>query len=507
MSLRARRRPLMALPFSPLALGPLAVAVALAVGLSAAPRAQVTALDAFSGVRFQAPVELAVAPGQPERAYVVEQGAGSGRARVVTLVPGDAAATVFVDLDDRVRAGGERGLLGLAFHPDYEANGRVFVHYTARPDGRSVVSELARASGDALTADPASERVLLEVAQPFSNHNGGKIAFGPDGHLHIALGDGGAGDDPVDAGQRLDTPLGALLRIDVDSVPEGEAYGIPADNPFANTDGPERREIYAYGLRNPWKFSFDSATGDLWLGDVGQGLWEEINVIRSGGNYGWRPVEGPVCNPSFGACDLSAFDAPVFSYPHNGSLQGGFSISGGFVYRGSDVAGLAGRYLYADFVQPRLWALDYDAASGEASSQLLSSSIPNIAAINEGPGGEAFVISYGGTIYRLEGAVVASEGSAPEAGAPEAGLRIALAGPNPSGGATALRVSGAGAAPLRVTAFDALGRRLGVLHDGPAPRSGRIALDPAALGVGAGVVLVVAETPGARASVRITVGR
>jgi hypothetical protein len=407
-----------------------------------------------------------------------------------------------LDIDARVRAGGERGLLGLAFHPQYEDNGRVFVSYTAQPSGRSVISEFRRSSANPLTADPGSESVILEVDQPFSNHNGGKIAFGPDGYLYIALGDGGSAGDPLNSGQDLTTLLGSILRIDVDDVPAGETYGIPADNPFASTDGPERREIYAYGLRNTWKFSFDSENGDLWAGDVGQNAWEEIDLIEAGGNYGWRPVEGPECYVS--GCDLGAYEPPVFSYPHTTGQQGGFSITGGIVYRGTDVAGLQGQYLYADFVLPRLWALELD-ASGVATSRLLSTDVRSIAAINEGPGREAFVLTYGGTIFRLEGSVVSTEGGSPEA---SGALRVRLDGPNPTAGPTALRLAGLpDGAPVWVTVFDAIGRTLGVLHDGPAPPSGRVGLDPDALGVASGVVLVVVETPEARAAVRVTVGR
>ncbi len=260
---------------------------------------EVTVEDAFPGVTFTTPVGVVLAPEQAGRAYVVEQGRSGAPSRVLTLEPGDAAPTVFLDLSDRTLAGGEAGLLGLAFHPDYAQNGRLFVSYTAPSASAALVSrvsEFSRSTTNLFQADAASERVLLEVDQPAQNHNAGKIAFGPDGTLFIALGDGGGANDPFGNGQDPTTLLGALLRIAVDDVPEGQPYRIPDDNPFAATDGPERPEIYATGLRNPWKFSITSG-GEIWLGDVGQASWEEIDVIEAGGNYGWSEVEGPACFP------------------------------------------------------------------------------------------------------------------------------------------------------------------------------------------------------------------
>ncbi len=475
-----------------LLLRPLALAAALL--LTSSPEAQVTTVDAFPGVTFDSPIELGMAPGQPDRVYVVEQGA-SGRARIMTLKVGDSASTVFLDIDDRVRAGGEQGLLGLAFHPDYATNGRLFVHYTGS-DGRTVVSEFSRDGADPLAADPASERVLLEESQPFGNHNGGKIAFGPDGRLYIGLGDGGSSNDPRGNGQDTSTLLGAVLRIDVDDVPSGADYGIPSDNPFASGGGAP--EIYAYGIRNPWKFSFDAETGDLWLGDVGQGRWEEINRIRRGGNYGWVRTEGPDCYRS--TCDLSDYEAPVFSYPHDNSDQGGFSITGGFVYRGSDVAGLAGAYLYADFVRPRLWALTATATPGSGdTATLLSSSINGIASVNEGPGREAYVVTYGGTILRLAGSSTASTPGA------SGGALLRVDGPNPVRESTALVLGASGGESVLVRVFDARGREVAVLHSGPVSIETRLSLDAQALGLASGVVFVLAETLTVRQSIRLVV--
>lgn len=473
------------------------VAFCACIALATPASAQITFTNAFPGVTFNTPVEMAMAPGQPDRVYVVEQGQSSGRARIMTLETGDAAATVFLDIDGLVStAGQEMGFLGLAFHPDYETNGRLFVHYTADGPRRNVIAEYTRDATNPLIADPNSARVILQVNQPFANHNGGKIAFGPDGYLYISIGDGGSGGDPLETGQDPSDLLGNLLRLDVDPVSPKEPYFIPPDNPFVGSTT-AREEVYAYGLRNPWKFSFDSATGDLWLADVGQNQWEEVDLIVSGGNYGWDDVEGPVCFE--GPCDLSAYEAPILTYPHSFTTSGGLSITGGFVYHGTEVAGLDGRYLYADFALPRLWMLTYDPVSGSATSQLLTTSIQSIASINEGPGGEAYVVSYSGTIYILGGVIVADEAG------PEGGFGIEITGPNPVRGETSLALHVPSGEPARVMLFDALGREVAVLHDGPAAADTRLVLDASTLAPG--LYLVHLGTPTQQAVRRLIVTR
>ncbi len=276
------------------------------------------------------PIFAVQAPGDDEL-LVVEQ---VGRVRRT----GDP--DTYLDIRDRVGAGGERGLFAIAFHPAYEANGRVFAHYTDG-GGTSTISEFARAA-DGLTADPTTERVLLTVEQPAANHNGGMIAFGPDGHLWIALGDGGAANDRFGNGQRPDTLLGTLLRIDVDS---GDPYGIPDDNPFADSaDGAP--EVWAYGLRNPWRFSFDD--GNVYVADVGQNAIEEISVVpvdEAGANYGWPVLEGTACFEAPG-CSADGLVLPAVEYTHRET--DGCSVIGGYVYRGSAMPALRGHYLYAD---------------------------------------------------------------------------------------------------------------------------------------------------------------
>ena len=459
--------------------------------MSGAASAQlVTAEDAFPGATFSAPIALVAAPGEPARAYVVEQG---GVVKVATL--GGSASSVFLDVRDRVsyRRGTETGLLGLAFHPGYAANGRLFVNYTAPGDGRGVVvtriSEFRR-GGDG-TAAAASEHVLLEVGQPFDNHNAGTLAFGPDGLLYAALGDGGSGGDPKGNGQNVETLLGALLRIDVDDVPEGAAYGVPADNPFVGRAG--RDEIYAYGLRNPWKFSI-ADDGTIWLGDVGQGTWEEVDRIERGGNYGWGEVEGPECFRD--PCDLGAYDAPVFAYRHGPST--GVSITGGVDLRGTPLAAL-GDYVYGDYVSGRLWALDVSAEP--AATTLLLDSDALVSSIDRGPDGAVYVTDYRGTVSRL----VARGGTAtapPAAG----GAALRLAGPNPFGAATAVEAEAPAGTPLRVVVVDALGREVARLWDGPAPAGAvRLRLDGA--GLAAGVYDVRLASGAGRASVRVVHAR
>jgi glucose/arabinose dehydrogenase len=289
------------------------------------------------------------------RLFVVEQG---GTIRIVR--DGRVATQPFLDVSSLTEGEGERGLLGLAFHPRYERNGRLFVNYTDNA-GDTVVAEYQR-SQDENRAEPDSAQTLLHIDQPFANHNGGNLVFGPDGYLYVGMGDGGSAGDPMGNGQRLDTLLGKLLRIDVDSV-SGDGYAVPADNPFVDRDD-ARPEIWAYGLRNPWRFTFDEQTGTLWIADVGQTELEEIDrtsAARPGLNYGWNVMEGTRCyEPE--SCDKSGFVAPVAVYSH----EDGCSVTGGHVYRGSDFPSLRGGYFFADYCSGKIWALD---AEGEGSQE------------------------------------------------------------------------------------------------------------------------------------------
>ncbi|MCA9025824.1 MAG: PQQ-dependent sugar dehydrogenase [Planctomycetaceae bacterium] len=328
-------------------------------------------------------------------------GDGSGRLFVATqdgtievIKPSDdpQQAKLFLDLRDRVRSfrapgANEEGLLGLAFHPDYEKNGHFYVYYTSsKKDLTSVVSRFTVSKDDPDRALQDSEQVVMEIPQPFHNHNGGSIEFGPDGFLYIGLGDGGSGNDPLQNGLDMSTWLGKVLRIDIDQSEGDRHYGIPADNPFVDTVGAQP-EIYAYGFRNPWRINFDSKTGALWVADVGQDYWEEVNLVTKGGNYGWSDVEGTFpFSDDEGQMPTSPI-GPIWQYDH----LVGKSITGGTVYRGTSVPSLEGVYVYADFVSGKLWGLKYN-----EESQILewNKAIPSekltVLAFGEGEDGEVY---------------------------------------------------------------------------------------------------------------------
>ncbi len=297
---------------------------------------------------------------------------------------------VFADIGDRVEAGpSEAGLLGMTFDPDFASNGLVYLSYTRGAPLTSVLSRFSSHDGG-LSLDAASEEVLLEVPQPYGNHNGGQIAFGPDGYLYFGLGDVGAGGDPHGNGQNTETLLGAMLRLDVGGP---SPYTIPPDNPFAGGGG--RPEIYAYGLRNPWRWSFDRQTGVLWVGDVGQDEWEEIDLVAAGDNLGWNLWEGSHCfTPS--ACRSEGVVMPVAEYSH----EFGCSVTGGYVYHGKAIPGLYGHYLYGDFCSGRIWELD--SGNIQVGPRILLLSGKRIASFAEDRDGELYLLDYAsGGIFRL----------------------------------------------------------------------------------------------------------
>jgi glucose/arabinose dehydrogenase len=346
---------------------------------------------------LSSPIGITHAGDDSGRLYVNQQG---GQIRVIEA-DGSLRAEPFVDISDRLMAGGERGLLGLAFHPAFETNGRLFVHYSRAGDGATVVSEL-RASADRRIADPASERVLLTIADPFPNHNGGQLAFGPDGFLYIGLGDGGSGGDPLGNGQNARALLGKILRIDVDAPPaDGRAYALPPDNPYGPdgiSPGEGLPEIWAIGLRNPWRFSFDRQFGDLYIGDVGQGAWEEIDRqagdSAGGENYGWNVMEGRHCYQD--GCDQTGYVKPIAEYSHSS----GCSVTGGYVYRGQAQPALAGVYVFADYCSGLVFTLQVDEGT-ITPKQVLDSGL-SVSAFGEDEAGELYLADHaGGGIYRV----------------------------------------------------------------------------------------------------------
>jgi glucose/arabinose dehydrogenase len=312
----------------------------------------------------------------------------------IQLIDASGEASLFLDLQDRVNPGGfEEGLLGLALAPDHAASGDFYVYYSATNPRRSVISRFTSSPGG---GDLASEEIILEVEQPFGNHNGGQIAFGPDGYLYIGLGDGGSARDPQGNGQNLETLLGSILRIDVSGG--GPGYTVPPDNPFVG-QGSARGEIWAYGMRNPWRFSFDAATGDLWVGDVGQNAREEIDVVEGGGNYGWNITEGFTCLGGGDSCNTDGLTPPVFDYPNPGE---GCSVTGGFVYRGSAIPEMQGAYVYSDYCSGTIWALRYDGSKVTDQREIAQTGF-SVSSFAQGNDLEIYVLEIAGSggIYRL----------------------------------------------------------------------------------------------------------
>jgi uncharacterized repeat protein (TIGR03806 family) len=373
-----------------------------------APPRQVAGVDIaiereFQNLNFNQPLAMLQAPGDFGRWFVLEK---TGRVAVFDNDPdttGFLPDFIDVSLVTNLNTSSEGGLLGMAFHPDYQNNDLVYLSFT---EGTPMTSVVARfnANPGGQTLDPGSRVDVLRVVQDFTNHNGGQIAFGPDGFLYIGFGDGGSGGDPLSRAQETRNLLGAMLRIDIDS---GTPYGIPNDNPFAgnavcpsdpNSLNNACPEIFAWGLRNPWRFSFDAATGELWLGDVGQNDFEEIDRIELGGNYGWDCREGanPFGSPAASCSTATGLIDPVHEYPRSE----GTSVTGGFVYRGSDIPDLVGSYLFADFGSGRLWRLIDDGAGG-LTDELLDSTGLSIASFGEGNDNEVYLVDIGGRLFRI----------------------------------------------------------------------------------------------------------
>jgi glucose/arabinose dehydrogenase len=329
------------------------------------------------------------------RIFVVEQ---PGRIKI--LGSQSSSPTVFLDITARVLPGGERGLLGLAFHPEFAFNRRFFVNYTRQPDGATVIAEYRTSLANPDVAD-VTETVLLVVPQPFDNHNGGMVEFGPDGFLYIGMGDGGSGNDPGNRGQNVNELLGKILRIDVDTPSPPALYSSPPDNPFAGgTAG--RDEIYALGFRNPFRFSFDRETGALIVGDVGQNAREEVDIVTLGGNFGWRVFEGSLCtglDPA--SCGAAGFIPPIAEYDHTGDRC---SITGGYVYRGTLDTLPRGTYVYGDFCSGEILQLFPVAANG-TQALLLDTSL-NLSSFGEDEAGEILVVGLNGSVFRLVGSAV-----------------------------------------------------------------------------------------------------
>jgi glucose/arabinose dehydrogenase len=363
-------------------------------GTSSAPSGNFKLIDAFPNLSFSRPVDLQHAGDNTNRIFVVEQ---AGEIFVFKNEATVSTKKLFIDLKRKVEdSGNEEGLLGLAFHPNYKTNGYFYVNYTASDPDRTVISRF-KVSSDRDKGDPSTELVVMEFRQPYSNHNGGQVSFGPDGYLYISAGDGGSGGDPEGNGQNKSVLLGKILRIDVDHESGGNHYAIPADNPFASSTE-FRKEVYAYGLRNPWRFSFDTATKTLWAGDVGQNAYEEIDIIEKGGNYGWNIMEGKHCYEPSRGCKTAGLKLPVWEYRRGE----GISVTGGFVYRGPTVKSLTGKYIYADYGSGNIWALDPSTLPNPTNTKLLASD-KHIASFGLDQNNELYLCTFDdGKIFRLQ---------------------------------------------------------------------------------------------------------
>jgi len=343
---------------------------------------------AFPDLLFNQPVGVSFANDNTSRLFVVEQ---IGVIKVFDRI--DASnQEVFLDITERVLFGGEQGLLGLAFHPNYLLNGYFYVNYVATNPTRTIIARYSVDSANPNRADKNSEVIILEIAQPFSNHNGGQITFGPDGYLYIGTGDGGSQGDPFGNGQNLSTLLGKILRINIDAASEMQTYSIPPDNPYVNNTLGYREEIFAYGLRNPWRFSFDLTT---------ESQLEEINVIEKGKNYGWNIMEGTQCYNSAIECDKTGLELPIYEYNH--SL--GNAIVGGFIYRGTQLTELYGKYIYGDYASGLIWALSTNNFDVQNNTILVASGLI-LSSFSVDQNNELLVCALDGKIYRLTSTVI-----------------------------------------------------------------------------------------------------
>ena len=355
---------------------------------------------AFPNLSFSNALDLQNAGDGSNRLFAVER---DGRIKVFQNQTNVNTTKLFLDITDRVTAGGETGLLGLVFHPNFENNGYFYVNYTAPNPLHTVISRFQVSASNPDSADKNSELILLTYNQPYSNHNGGCVAFGNDGYLYISAGDGGSGGDPQGNAQNITKLLGKIIRIDVNNPQPPLNYGIPSDNPFVDsTNVNVRKEIFAWGMRNAWRFSFDPNTGWLWAGDVGQDSYEEVDIIQNGKNYGWRCYEGN--HPyNLSGCN-GVYEPPIWEYSH--SL--GYSITGGYVYRGQNVPELYGKYIYGDYGTAKVWSIEYDGVN-PAVNTLITTAAGSITSFGVDENKELYLVSFNGKIYRFIPTIVPVE--------------------------------------------------------------------------------------------------
>lgn len=354
-------------------------------------RLKAVLVDAFPNLQFPQLVDLQQAEGNPEKFFAVMQ---SGRVKVFNKADSSPIAQDFLDISSKIRISPEEGLLAIAFHPSHAINKFLYVHYIDT-EGFGVISRFSVSDFEPSTADVASEIVLLRFEKLTNIHHGGRLAFGPDGYLYASIGDGGPQGDPTRTGQNRSDLLGSVIRIDVDSSSPGRNYAIPPTNPFVGVSSSIREEIFAFGFRNPWRFSFDALSGDLWLGDVGLESIEEINKVVSGGNYGWNILEGSRCRVALNQCRKKNLIKPIYEYSHSE----GQSVTAGYVYRGTALPDLVGRYIFGDFVSGSIWALNL--STNSPSAVKIAESGLNISSFAEDLERELYVLDYAGKIYKL----------------------------------------------------------------------------------------------------------
>jgi glucose/arabinose dehydrogenase len=424
--------------------------------------AQVTFQNAYDNLTFSSPMDFQFVEEIPDTVFVAER---AGIIKQFHNSKTATSATTFLDIRSRVSVAGEGGLLGFAFHPNYTENGYLYAHYTRGSPFRSMISRFDMSDG------AGTEVVLIELSQPYQNHNGGQIRFGPDGYLYIAFGDGGSGGDPLGHGQNRTTLHGNILRIDVDAASDGRNYGIPADNPFVGNTNGWREEIYAYGFRNPFRFSFDRETGELWVADVGQARREEVNIVEKGKNYGWNTMEGSLCYSPQTGCDQSGLELPIYEYGYSGSQ----SITGGFVYRGVQNPDLHGHYFFGDFTNGEVWSFVWDGEEvmdfterGNVGGFLLT-------CFGEDHDGELYMCSFGGRMLKFDMGVSVSIESNGRIDDQPSGIQLSQNYPNPFNPSTIINyfvpdnTNSGSASQINLSVYDMMGREVMVLFNGSKP--------------------------------------
>ncbi|MCU7495333.1 MAG: T9SS type A sorting domain-containing protein [Ignavibacteria bacterium] len=417
--------------------------------------AQFRLKPAFPNLSILQPLDLQQPDDGTNRIFVVTQ-KGS-----IYVFPNDTTvsqAKIFLNIEDKIVYGGEMGLLGMAFDPDFKNNGYFYINYTAPSQLRTVIARYTVSKTDPDKADPNSRFIILEVMQPFENHNAGQLAFGPDGYLYIGFGDGGSGGDPYNNGQNNTILLGKMLRIDVKKTQANLNYAIPPDNPYVGNSQGIREEIWATGFRNPWRYSFDPVTKWLWVGDVGQDKWEEVDVVEKGKNYGWSIMEGTHCYKPSSGCDSTGLTMPIWQYGHD--AEGGISITGGYVYRGKKLPLLYGKYIYTDFGTGRIWAITYDGTK-PAQNYLVYYSQKNISSLGRTLDNELYFCSFDGKIYTLD---YMDNTYVPQEKPDTFGLSENF--PNPFNTGTAINVSIKDKSDVLLEVYDISGKHVGTIFDG-----------------------------------------